>query len=228
MGFTIDVGKAGPSFNLKGVDGKLHGLKDYADKKAVVVVFTCNHCPAAVAAEDRLIQLQKDYAAKGVQLVAINPNEDKGHPTDSFDHMVKRAAEKKFNFPYLRDETQEVAKAYGALRTPHVFLLDQGRKVAYRGRIDDNMDDPDAITRHDLREAIDEVLRGQARLGDDHGTGRLLRQVVGQGRALDAEGVKASPLYHGDTNVHHDDTTGTTNAARRISGKKIAVTKIPS
>ena len=110
-------------------------LKDYADKKAVVVVFTCNHCPAAVAAEDRLIQLQKDYAAKGVQLVAINPNEDKGHPTDSFDHMVKRAAEKKFNFPYLRDETQEVAKAYGAVRTPHVFLLDQARKVVYRGRL---------------------------------------------------------------------------------------------
>jgi peroxiredoxin len=161
MGFTIDVGKAGPSFNLKGVDGKFHSLNDYADKKAVVVVFTCNHCPAAVASEDRLVQLQKDYAPKGVQLVAINPNEDKGHPTDSFDHMIKRAAEKKFNFPYLRDETQEVAKAYGAVRTPHVFLLDQGRKVAYRGRIDDNINDPDAITRHDLREAIDEVLRGK-------------------------------------------------------------------
>jgi peroxiredoxin len=161
MGFTIDVGKAGPQFSLKGVDGKLHSLKDYADKKAVVVVFTCNHCPAAIAAEDRLIRLQKDYAAKGVQLVAINANEDKGHPTDSFDHMVKRAAEKKFNFPYLRDATQEIAKAYGAVRTPHVFLLDPARKVVYRGRIDDNIDDAEAVKRHDLREAIDEVLAGK-------------------------------------------------------------------
>ena len=161
MGFTIDVGKVGPGFRLKGVDGKSHSLQDYADKKAVVVVFTCNHCPAAVKAEDRLVQLQRDYADKGVQLVAINPNEDKGHPTDSFEHMIRRAAEKGFNFPYLRDETQKVARAYGAVRTPHVFLLDQKRKVAYRGRIDDNINDPAAVTRHDLREAIDEVLAGK-------------------------------------------------------------------
>lgn len=161
MAFTIDVGKPAPGFNLKGVDAKMHGLNDYARKKAVVVVFTCNHCPAAVKAEDRLIQFQKDYAGKGVQVVAINSNEDKGHPTDSFEHMVRRAAEKGFNFPYLRDETQEAAKAYGALRTPHVFLLDGGRKIAYRGRIDDNINDPKAIKRHDLREATDEVLKGK-------------------------------------------------------------------
>jgi peroxiredoxin len=159
MEFTIAVGKAGPTFNLKGVDGKLHSMNDYADKKVVVVIFTCNHCPAAVKAEDRLIQLQSDYADKGVQLVAINSNEDKGHPTDSFDNMIRRAAEKGFNFPYLRDETQEVAKAYGALRTPHVFLLNRARKVAYRGRIDDNIDDANAVQRHDLREAIGEVLK---------------------------------------------------------------------
>lgn len=161
MGFTIDLGKPGPTFNLKGVDGEFHSLDDYADKKAVVVVFTCNHCPAAVKAEDRLIQIQGDYADKGVQLVAINPNEDEGHPTDSFEHMIRRAAEKGFNFPYLRDQTQEVAKAYGAVRTPHVFLLDHDRKVVYRGRIDDNIDDANAVTRHDLREAIDEVLKGR-------------------------------------------------------------------
>ena len=161
MGFTIDVGKLGPSFTLKGVDGKMHSLRDCADRKAVVVVFTCNHCPAAVSYEDRLVRLQADYAKKGVQLVAINPNEDKGHPTDSYEHMVQRAKDKGFNFPYLRDETQEVAKAYGALRTPHVFLLDQKRKVVYRGRIDDNVNDPAAVRRHDLREAIDEVLAGK-------------------------------------------------------------------
>lgn len=161
MAFTIDIGKVGPGFKLKGVDGKLHSLSDCADKKAVVVVFTCNHCPTAVQYEGRLVQIQKDYGPKAVQLVAINPNEDKGHPTDSFDHMVKRAKEKGFNFPYLRDETQEVAKAYGAVRTPHVFLLDGKRKVAYRGRIDDNPDDPKAVGRHDLRKALDEVLAGK-------------------------------------------------------------------
>jgi len=158
MGFTIDVGKPAPGFNLKGVDGRMHSLDDYADKKAVVVVFTCNHCPTAVQYEDRLVELQRDYAPKGVQLIAINPNEDKGHPTDSFDHMVQRAKDKGFCFPYLRDESQDVARAYGALRTPHVFLLNAKRKVAYTGRIDDNPDDPQAVGRHDLRQAIDEVL----------------------------------------------------------------------
>ncbi|MCK4283460.1 MAG: thioredoxin family protein [Candidatus Brocadiae bacterium] len=161
MGFTIDVGKAGPSFNLKGVDGNHHSLDDCADKKAVAVVFTCNHCPTAVQYEDRLIQLQKDYADRGVLLVAINPNEDEGHPTDSYENMIRRAEEKGFNFPYLRDATQEVARAYGAVRTPHVFLLDQDRKVAYHGRIDDNADDPKAVGRHDLREALDEILAGK-------------------------------------------------------------------
>jgi peroxiredoxin len=162
MAFTIDIGKPAPAFGLKGVDGKSHSLSDYVGKNVVVVVFTCNHCPAAVKAEDRLIQLQKDYAKKGVQLVAINSNETDNHPTDSFEHMVKRAAEKGFNFPYLRDDTQDVARAYGALRTPHAFVLDKGRKVRYHGRVDDNIDDASAVKRHDLREAIDEVLTGKA------------------------------------------------------------------
>lgn len=161
MGFTIDLGKTGPDFKLKGVDGKFCSLKDYAGKKAVVVIFTCNHCPAAIMAEDRLIAIQRDYAPKGVQLVAINSNEDVGHPTDSFEHMVERASQKKFNFPYLRDDTQRIATAYGAMRTPHCFVLDKDRKVVYRGRVDDNIDDAAAVTRHDLREAIDEALAGK-------------------------------------------------------------------
>jgi thiol-disulfide isomerase/thioredoxin len=125
------------------------------------VVFTCNHCPTAVQYEDRLVELQSDYAPKGVQLIAINPNETDGHPTDSLEHMVQRAKDKGFNFPYLRDDSQDTAKAYGALRTPHVFLLDGDRKVVYHGRIDDSPDDAGAVGRHDLREAIDEVLAGQ-------------------------------------------------------------------
>ena len=161
MGFTIDVGKPAPGFNLKGVDGRMHSLNDYADKKAVVVVFTCNHCPTAVQYEDRLVELQRDYAPKGIQLIAINPNEDKGHPTDSFDHMVARAKEKGYNFPYLRDDSQDVVRAYGAVRTPEVFLLGPGRTLVYHGRIDDNADNPKAVKRHDLREALDEVLAGK-------------------------------------------------------------------
>ena len=104
MGFTIDVGKAGPSFSLKGVDGKLHSLKDYAEKKAVVVVFTCNHCPAAVTAEDRLIQLQKDYAGKGVQLVAINPTRTRGiRPTASTTWSAGGGEEVQLPLPARRD-----------------------------------------------------------------------------------------------------------------------------
>jgi peroxiredoxin len=161
MGFTIEIGKRAPAFSLKGVDGKTYSLKDYAEKKAIVVVFTCNHCPAAIAAEDRLIQLQKDYAAKGAQIIAINSNEDQGHPLDSFEHMVARAAEKGFNFPYLRDQTQKAAKAYGAQRTPHTFVLNEARKVVYTGRVNDSIEDAKAVTRHDLREALDETLAGK-------------------------------------------------------------------
>ncbi len=161
MGFTIATGADAPDFNLKGVDGQMHSLNDYADREAVAVVFTCNHCPTAVQYEDRLVRLQADYQERGVQLVAINPNEDDGHPTDDFEHMVQRAREKGFNFPYLRDRSQQVAKAYGALRTPHVFLSDRDRKVVYHGRIDDNPDDPGAVERHDLREALEEVLAGR-------------------------------------------------------------------
>ena len=160
MGFTIDVGEAAPAFELPAVDGTTVSLDDYAAKAAVVVVFTCNHCPTAMQYEGRLIELQADHAAKGVQLIAINPNETDGHPTDSFEHMVGRAKEKGFNFPYLRDESQDVARAYGAVRTPHVFLLDGQRRVVYTGRIDDNPDDAAAVGRHDLREALDEVLAG--------------------------------------------------------------------
>ena len=131
MGFTIEVGRQAPGFSLPGVDGKTWSLGDFAGKEAVLVIFTCNHCPVAIASEDRLVQKQQEYAGKGVAFVALNSNEDKDHPTDSFDQMVDHAREKGFNFPYLRDVSQDVAKAYGAQRTPHYFLLDRERKVVY-------------------------------------------------------------------------------------------------
>lgn len=162
MGFTLEIGAKAPDFNLKGVDGKTHSLADYTDKKAAVVIVSCNHCPTVVEYEDRMVEIQRDYADKGVQLIAINGNETDGHPTDDFDHMVQRAREKGFNFPYLRDDTQEVIRALGAVRTPEVFLFGPDRTLVYHGRIDDNAGNPARVKRHDLREALDEVLAGKS------------------------------------------------------------------
>lgn len=162
MGFTLPLGAKGPDFSLKGVDGKVHSLSDYADKQAVVVIISCNHCPTVKANEERMIKLQRDYADKGVQLIAINGNETDQHPWDDFENMVQRAREKNFNFPYLRDDSQEVVRAYGAVRTPEIFLLGPDRKLVYHGRIDDSPDDEARVSQHDLREALDEVLAGKA------------------------------------------------------------------
>ncbi len=162
MGFTLEIGAPAPGFSLPGVEGKQHSLSDYADKRAVVVVVTCNHCPTAIQYEDRLLQLQADYAGKSVQVIAINGNETDGHPTDDYPHMVQRAKEKGFTFPYLRDDTQETVRALGAVRTPEVFLFGPERTLQYHGRIDDNPDVPADVTRHDLREALEEVLAGKA------------------------------------------------------------------
>ncbi len=161
MAFLLDLGAAAPDFSLKGVDGKTHRLADYADSPVVVLVVTCNHCPTAIQYEDRLVQLQADYAGRGVQFVAINGNETEGHPTDDFAHMVERAAQRGFNFPYLRDDNQEVMRALKAGRTPEIFVFGPARTLQYHGRIDDNPDDPAKVTRHDLRMALDEVLAGQ-------------------------------------------------------------------
>lgn len=158
MGFTIDVATKAAEFRLPGVDGNEHGLADYPEKKAMVVVFTCNHCPAAIGAQDRIIALQRDYAGQGLQVIAINSNEDEGHPDDSFEHMVVRAREKGFNFPYLRDRSQAVAKAYGAQRTPHFFLLDSDRTVVYHGRMDNNPYEEGKQTTNELREALDQLI----------------------------------------------------------------------
>ena len=158
----MPVGTPAPAFSLPGTDGAVHSLDDFADAKVLVVVFTCNHCPYAIACEDRLVDIQRDYADRGVQLVAINPNDATRYPADNFDAMKVRAAEKGFNFPYLRDESQEVARAYDAACTPDPFVFDADRKLVYSGRIDDNWKDPSAVTHKDLRAVIDATLAGQA------------------------------------------------------------------
>jgi len=160
-GKALKIGEAAPAFSgLTGVDDKQHGLSDYGKARLVVVVFTSNHCPVAVAYEDRLIALQKDYEAKGGQVLAINSNSAKVQPPDSFENMKKRAKEKEFNFPYLHDETQKVARQYGATCTPHVFVLDKDRKIAYMGAVDDNIK-ADKVKDHSLRNALDALLNGE-------------------------------------------------------------------
>jgi peroxiredoxin len=154
----LEIGQHAPDFSLPGVDGKDHSLGSFKDKKVIVVMFTCNHCPYVQAYEDRLIAIQRDYAAKGVQLVAINANDSAGYPEDGFDNMVRRAKKKEFNFPYLRDEGQRVARSYGAEYTPEVFVLNAKQEVRYIGRVDDNWQHPDKVRSHDLRAAIDAVL----------------------------------------------------------------------
>ncbi len=154
----LEIGQRAPDFTLPGADGKDHSLNSYKEKKIVIVVFTCNHCPYVQAYEDRLLSIQRDYADKGVQLIAINPNDSSGYPEDSFDNMVKRAQKKNFTFPYLRDKTQRVARSYGAEYTPEVFVLNSRFEVRYIGRVDDNWQNPDKVKTHDLRNAINAVL----------------------------------------------------------------------
>ena len=157
----MNVGDPLIPFSLPGVDGKQHAPADYTDKKILVVIFSCNHCPYVRAWEDRMIAIQKDYAAKGVQFLAINANDVQKYPADSFEKMQERAREKGFNFPYLYDESQEIATAYGAQRTPEVFLFDEKRTLRYHGAIDDNFEEPEEVQHHYLRDALDAVLTGQ-------------------------------------------------------------------
>lgn len=159
---NLKIGDQALPFELIGVDGQVHGLDHYADKKAVAVIFSCNHCPYVLAWEDRMIQLQADYAEQGVQFVAIGSNDDKKYPADSFANMKTHAADKGFNFPYLRDESQAIASAYGAERTPEVFLFDTNGALVYHGAIDDNYERPEAVKETYLRDAIEAVLAGEA------------------------------------------------------------------
>ncbi len=155
------VGDQARDFDLKNVDGKMYSLAGIQDAKGYIVVFTCNHCPYAIAYQDRIIALHKKYAPLGYPVIAINPNDKDVQPDDSFDNMKKRAKEKSYPFLYLYDETQEIAKAYGATRTPHVFLLDKDRMVRYIGAIDDNTEDADAVKERYLENAVDALLEGK-------------------------------------------------------------------
>ena len=154
----VNIGDPAPDFKgIIGIDDKKHGLSDFKDSKLVVLVFTCNHCPVASGYERRLVALQDDYKAKGVQVVAVNVNNIEA---DRLDKMKQRAKASKFNFPYLYDSSQKMGHDYGATVTPHVFLLDRQRKIAYMGAVDDKLN-VDQVKKTYLRNAIDAVLDGK-------------------------------------------------------------------
>ena len=159
----LKPGDKAVDFSLKNVDGKTVSLSDYSGEKGVIVVFTCNPCPYAKAYEKRIIQLHKEFAPKGYPVVAINPNDDEISTEDTFDKMKALASEKGYPFPYLKDETQKVYKAYGATRTPHIYLLNNegGKfKVAYIGAIDDNAMDAKAVKTKYVEDAIVSLMAG--------------------------------------------------------------------
>jgi peroxiredoxin len=158
---TLQLGSSIPDFNLPAVDGKNYSLNSFKDKKALIIIFSCNHCPYVQAYEDRIIEIQKDYEKYGVVIAAVNSNDAVKYPDDSFEEMKKHSAMKKFNFVYLRDEDQSVAKSFDAAHTPEIFLFNEEQKLAYHGKIDDNWQDVLKVKTKYLRNALNELLAGK-------------------------------------------------------------------
>jgi len=155
----LEIGDAAPAWKeLEGIDGKKHSLADLQEAEAVVVVFTCNHCPVAKAYEERLVEFDNDYKDKKVALVAINVSNSEA---DKLPAMKERGEEQGFEFAYLYDPSQEIGRKFGAKVTPHAFVIDKEGKLAYRGAIDDSQNAA-KVTKHSLRDAVDAVLAGKA------------------------------------------------------------------
>jgi peroxiredoxin len=157
----LKLGDRAPDFHLRGVDGRYYSLEDFRHARALLVVFTCNHCPYAQAKIPVMKELVEKYGGRGLVVVGINPNDPTSYPEDSFENMQMYALEGEYNFHYLQDETQEVARSYGAVCTPDPFLFDSDQKLVYHGRFDNALS-PDAVpTVHDMDEAIALVLAGK-------------------------------------------------------------------
>lgn len=157
------VGDTATDFNLKNIDGNMLSMASHKKAKGFIVAFTCNHCPYAKLYEQRLIDLHAKYTDKGYPVIAINPNDPTDYPEDSYENMKKRAAEKGYGFAYLVDETQEIARAYGATKTPHIYLIQKERselKVKYIGAIDNAPQDGSKATEKYVEDAIDALIAG--------------------------------------------------------------------
>ncbi len=161
MSFTLQIGKKAPGFTLSATDGATYSLSDFADVPILVVFFTCNHCPYVIGSDEATRRTADKYAGQGAKFVGINSNSANTYAEDSFDNMVKRMAEHNFPWIYLHDETQNVAKAYGALRTPHFYVFDHERSLVYTGRGVDTPRDASQATVNDLERTLDELLSGR-------------------------------------------------------------------
>ncbi len=161
MSFTLEIGAKAPGFNLPATDGNQYKLNDFDNSKILVVFFTCNHCPYVIQSDEGTRFTVEKYASSGVRFIGINSNSPNTYPEDSFPYMVKRMEQ--FNFPwlYLYDEGQDVALAYGAMRTPHFYVFDEKRKLIYTGRATNSPKDPAAIAENNLENALDEYLTGE-------------------------------------------------------------------
>lgn len=158
------IGSTVENFSLKSVDDKEISLNDYTDKKGVIVIFTCNHCPYAKKYEQRIMMLDNMYKEKGFPVVAINPNDPEVQPEDSFEAMKEIAKEKGYTFPYLLDEGQKVYPKFGATKTPHVFVLqnEKGKFVVkYIGTIDNNYENPDEVSERYVEDAVNAIIDGK-------------------------------------------------------------------
>ena len=161
MAFTLAIGAKAPDFSLPATDGKTYGLADFATAKVLVVFFTCNHCPFVTGSDEVTRATAERFKGKGVVFVGINSNSENTYETDGFSHMVERMKEHRFPWVYLRDKSQDVARAYGALRTPHFYVFDGERKLVYTGRGLDNPREAAKSTVNDLDRALDEVTSGR-------------------------------------------------------------------
>ena len=162
MSFTLELGATAPDFSVTGTDGKNYSLADFESASTLVVFFTCNHCPFVVGSDEVTRATAEKFQDKGVAFIGINSNSEKTNPTDDFDQMVSRMKEHNFPWIYARDASQEVAQAYGALRTPHFYVFDADRKLAYCGRGVDQPRDTSKMQVNDLEKALAEITAGQS------------------------------------------------------------------
>ena len=155
-----ELGAPCPDSRLPAVDGNTYSRDDFRAKPVLVVMFICNHCPYVNAVEDRLIKLAREFETRGVQVVGICANDANDYPDDAFDKLAARWRERAYGFPYLQDEAQDVARTFGAVCTPDIFVFDRERRLAYRGRVDDSWKDESRVTRRELAEAIEALVAG--------------------------------------------------------------------
>jgi peroxiredoxin len=161
MAYTLQIGRQAPEFNLKATDGKFYRLSDFSNSKILVVFFTCNHCPYVLGSDEVTRKTADRFQPEGVRFVAINSNSPNTYAEDSYGNMIVRMDENQFPWIYLHDETQQVALAYGALKTPHFYVFDQERKLVYTGRGVDQPRDVSKMTVNDLDRTLSEILAGQ-------------------------------------------------------------------